>query len=238
MRTLTSLDRPAVHAEHVLVTAILQGQYQPGSALPGERDLAARLGITRPTLREALQRLARDGWLTIQQGKPTVVNDFWRVGGLGVLSALAHPANGLPLPDDFIPNLLEVRLHLAPPYTRAAVERNAAGVAGLLAPAAELDDTPEAFAAFDWRLHHALTVASGNPIYTLILNGFGGFYEQMACRYFARAEARNASQAFYHNLLAAAQRRDADGAEALTRQVMQRSIDLWRAASDRRSLAD
>jgi DNA-binding FadR family transcriptional regulator len=36
---------------------------------------------------------------------------------------------------------------------------------------AVLDDTPEAFASFDWTLHHILTVASGNPAYTLILNG-------------------------------------------------------------------
>lgn len=233
MRTLTSLDRPAVHAEHALVNAILQGEYPSGSTLPGERELAARLGVTRPTLREALQRLARDGWLTIQQGKPTVINNFWREGGLGVLSALVHPANGLPLPADFIPNLLEVRLDLAPPYTRAAVKRNAASVAGLLAPAADVDDTPEAFAAFDWRLHHALTVASGNPIYTLILNGFAGFYEQMARRYFAHSEARQASRSFYNDLLAIAQRADAAGAETLTRHVMQHSIDLWRLAGDR-----
>jgi DNA-binding FadR family transcriptional regulator len=55
----------------------------------------------------------------------------------------------------------------------------------------------------------------------------------MARRYFARAEAREASQAFYHTLRAAALRRDGEATEALTHQVMQRSIDLWRAAGDR-----
>lgn len=233
MRTLSSADRPAAHAEHALLSAILHGDYPPGAALPAERELAVQIGVTRPTLREALQRLARDGWLTIQQGKPTVVNDFWREGGLGVLSSLAHPANGLPMLSDFIPNLLDVRLHLAPAYTRAAVERNPGSVAGLLAATADLEDAPDALAAFDWRLHHALTVASGNPIYTLILNGFAGFYEQMACRYFARAEARDASFDFYRGLRAAALRGDAAGAETLTRQVMQHSIDLWRAGGER-----
>ena len=38
--------------------------------LPSERDLADKIGVTRTTLREVLQRLARDGWLTIQHGKP------------------------------------------------------------------------------------------------------------------------------------------------------------------------
>jgi GntR family negative regulator for fad regulon and positive regulator of fabA len=237
MRTLSSLDRPAVHAEHVLVNAILHGDYPPGATLPAERDLAVQVGVTRPTLREALQRLARDGWLTIQQGKPTVVNDFWRKGGLGVLGALAHPDSDLPLPDDFIPNLLEVRLHLAPAYARAAVEHNPDLVADLLAATTDLDDAPAALAAIDWRLHHGLTVASGNPIYTLILNGFAGFYEQMACRYFARAEARDASGAFYRDLQAAALRGDAAGAEMLTRQAMQHSIDLWRADGEQRAVS-
>lgn len=232
MRTLSTLDRPALHVEHALVSAILHGDYPPGSTLPAERELAAQLGVTRPTLREALQRLARDGWLTIQQGKPTLVNDYWREGGLGVLSALAHPANGLPLPADFIPNLLEVRLRLAPAYTRAAVEQNAAGVTSLLSAAVGLEDAPQPFAAFDWRLHHSLTIASGNPIYTLILNGFSGFYERMAQRYFVAVEARDASRAFYSRLLVAAQHGDAQGAETLTRQVMQDSIDLWRGGDE------
>lgn len=232
MRALSSLDRPAAHAEHVLVTAILHGDYPPGATLPAERELAVQIGVTRPTLREALQRLARDGWLTIQQGKPTVVNDYWRAGGLGVLDALTHPANGLSLPADFIPNLLEVRLQLAPAYTRAAVHNAAASVADLLAVAADLPDAPDSLAAFDWRLHHGLTVVSANPIYTLILNGFAGFYERMARHYFARAAARSASREFYQNLRAAAQCEDAERAEALTRRTMQGSIDLWREAGD------
>jgi len=221
-------QRPAAYAEQALVTAILDGSYPPGSTLPGERDLAAQLGVTRPTLRETLQRLACDGWLTIQQGKPTEVRDYWREGGLGVLDALVR--YGQQLPPDFIPNLLHVRLAMAPAYTHAAVERAAATVTACLADQASLDDAPEAFAAFDWTLHHTLTVASGNPVYTLILNGFVGFYEEMACLYFARPEARASSLAFYAALLDAAQRADADAAELITRSVMEESIQLWSQA--------
>jgi GntR family negative regulator for fad regulon and positive regulator of fabA len=220
--------RPADHAQETLVTAILDGTYPPGTSLPGERDLAAQLGITRPTLREALQRLACDGWLTIQQGKATRVNDFWRDGGLGVLDALVR--YGQSLPPDFVPNLLQVRLALAPAYTRAAVARAAEEVAAYLADHAALEDAPEAMAAFDWGLHRTLTIASGNPVYTLILNGFGGFYQEMACLYFARLQARAASRAFYVGLLDHARRGDARGAGRLAQAVMEASIDLWQAA--------
>ena len=218
-------QRPAAYAEQALVTAILDGTYPPGSTLPGERDLAALLGVTRPTLREALQRLERDGWLAINQGKPTRVNDFWRDGGLNVLSGLVR--YGRQLPPGFITHLLQVRLDMAPTYTRQAVERSAAQVAECLAGHTHLDDTPEAYAAFDWHLHRTLTIASGNPIYTLMLNGFAGFYEQIARLYFARPEARAASRAFYAHLLAAAQRGDGPTAEEIARSVMRQSIDLW-----------
>jgi GntR family negative regulator for fad regulon and positive regulator of fabA len=229
MTNWSAPQRPAHYAEEALVTAVLDGTYPPGSTLPGERDLAAQLGVTRPTLRETLQRLACEGWLTIQQGKPTRVNDFWREGGLNVLSALVRYSERLPA--DFVPHLLEVRLAMAPAYTRAAVEHSAEAVVGCLADHGELGDTPAAFAAFDWRLHHTLTIASGNPVYTLILNGFAGFYEQMACLYFATPEARSSSQAFYAALLAAARRADGAEAERIARSVMQESIDLWHRAS-------
>jgi GntR family negative regulator for fad regulon and positive regulator of fabA len=222
----TAPPRPVDYAEQALVTAILDGTYQPHSALPGERDLAAQLGITRPTLREVLRRLERDGWISVRHGKSTVVNDIWREGGLNVLSALVRYSREH-LPPDFILSLLEVRLQLAPAFTCAAISRDAAGVAALLADYAALPDDPDAFAAFDWRVQHTLTVLSGNPIYTLMLNGFAGFYEEAARLYFAQPEARAASIQFYAALLEAAQRRDALSAERITRVTMQLSIRFW-----------
>lgn len=218
-------QRPSEYVESALVDAILEGRYPPGSCLPGERQLAAQLGVTRPTLREAIQRLTRDGWLTVAHGKATAVNDFWSEGGLNVLGKLVeHPAN---LPGDFIGQLLEVRLHLAPAYTRAAVERASPQIAGFLVEQARLGDDPAAYARFDWLLHHRLTVCSGNPIYTLILNGFRGFYEEVARRYFAPAEARAVSADFYRQLGDVAAAADGPAAETLCRRVMEASLELW-----------
>ncbi|WP_324668827.1 GntR family transcriptional regulator [Geochorda subterranea] len=66
-------------AETQLVRAILQGRHRPGTWLPPERELAALLGVSRPALREALQRLALDGWITLRRGQPAVVIELWRV---------------------------------------------------------------------------------------------------------------------------------------------------------------
>ncbi|MEZ4517552.1 MAG: hypothetical protein R3C44_12210 [Chloroflexota bacterium] len=76
-------------------------------------------------------------------------------------------------------------------------------------------------------LHRHLTVWSGNPIYTLILNGFAGFYEDLATRYFGTSESRSVSRAYYTKLEESARREDADKATTLTRETMSQSIALW-----------
>jgi GntR family negative regulator for fad regulon and positive regulator of fabA len=218
--------RPAELAETRLISAILDGQFPINSTLPPERDLSGQLGVTRPTLREALQRMARDGWVEIHHGRPTRVRDYWHEGNLGVLSALAAGPGSLP--PEFVPNLLAVRLALAPAYTRLAVERSARAITELLEAYQAIDDSPDAFAEADWHLHRVLTIASGNPVFTLILNGFGTLYHNMARRYFASPEARGHSRDFYSGLLSSARSTDADGAEVLTRRVMRESIEIWR----------
>ena len=40
---------------------ILRGILRPGEKLPSERDLAERLGVSRPSLRDALAQLQKDG---------------------------------------------------------------------------------------------------------------------------------------------------------------------------------
>jgi GntR family negative regulator for fad regulon and positive regulator of fabA len=220
--------RPAELAEKRLIHAILDDQFPINSKLPSERDLAAQLGVTRPTLRETLQRLARDGWIEIRHGKPTRVRDYWHEGNLAVLGAVARHQDHLP--PNFIPNLLQIRTLLAPSYTRLAVQRSAKSLVKFLAAYLDLRDTPEAFAQADWELHRKLTVDSGNPIFTLILNGFKDLYPAMGCLYFASAKARARSRQFYADLLKAVQANDPAKAARVTQAVMADSVDLWKAA--------
>lgn len=51
-----------------LETMILEGALQPGEKLPAERVLAQQFGVSRPSLREAVQRLAAKGLLVSRQG--------------------------------------------------------------------------------------------------------------------------------------------------------------------------
>ena len=147
MNKWNPIQKPAEVAEKRLLDAILSGHFAVNSYLPGERDLAAQIGVTRPTLREAMQRLARDGWLDIQQGKPTRVRDYWQEGNMGVLSMLAQmPSQQTP---DFVAHLLEIRVLLAPTYTRQAMEQASSEIAALLSKYADLEETSAAFASAD-----------------------------------------------------------------------------------------
>jgi GntR family negative regulator for fad regulon and positive regulator of fabA len=220
-------QRPADLTESRLIEAILDGHFPVGSNLPGERELAEQLGITRPTLREALQRLARDGWLDIHQGRPTRVQVYWREGNLGVLGAIArHPDH---TPQDFVANLLRVRMTMAPAYASAAVAAQPEHVAGVLEDGLRLEDAPEPYAQFDWRLHHELTLASSNPVFTLILNGFRDLYLEIGPGYFRDPRARIHSHNFYEELYASTQAQDHEQAEQIVRRVMRESLELWLA---------
>jgi GntR family negative regulator for fad regulon and positive regulator of fabA len=217
--------KPAEFTENRLIDGILSTDFPVGSNLPGERELAAQLGVTRPTLREALQRLARDGWVEIRHGKPTRVRDYWQEGNLGVLGAIARRSDNLP--PDFVPNLLRIRYLLAPAYTSEAITHAPDAISKILNTYPLVEESPEAFAAFDWQLHHQLTVSSGNPVFTLILNGFSELYQQMGELYFTRQTARQHSQSYYAGLKQAAQARDARKAAEITERVMVESLALW-----------
>ena len=54
---------------------ILEGALKAGDRLPAERELALELGVSRPSLREAIQKLASKGLLYSRQGGGTYVAD-------------------------------------------------------------------------------------------------------------------------------------------------------------------
>jgi GntR family transcriptional repressor for pyruvate dehydrogenase complex len=54
---------------------ILEGSLKPGDRLPAERNLALDLGVSRPSLREAIQKLVSKGLLSTRHGGGTWVTD-------------------------------------------------------------------------------------------------------------------------------------------------------------------
>jgi len=88
VQSLYHLDRSTLRerALHALRTAITSGQYRPGDYL-GETDLAAHLGVSRGTVRQALRDLEHEGLVTaghrsmlrVNSLSPVQVRELFRV---------------------------------------------------------------------------------------------------------------------------------------------------------------
>lgn len=84
-------------------TSILAGEFAPGDKLPPERELAEMFGVSRPSVREALNVLASSGLVMSYQGGGTVVKSL-------VDSSSANPLSELiRLQKDRALDVIEVR---------------------------------------------------------------------------------------------------------------------------------
>jgi len=68
----------------ILRKQIIDGTYKTGDLLPSENDLCARFGITRPTVRHALDALMHEGMIQKHQGRGSIV--YGPPNGIGILS--------------------------------------------------------------------------------------------------------------------------------------------------------
>jgi GntR family transcriptional regulator, negative regulator for fad regulon and positive regulator of fabA len=209
-----------------LIRSILEQEWATNDSLPPERELATHYQVGRPTIREALQRLERDGWITIRKGAPAIVNDYWKHGNLTtIVNILQHHAD---IPDEFIVYMLELRITLTPAYVRDALLHHRLQIISLFIPLQELTDDPQSYADFDWKLQKSIADLSPNPIFLLILNSFQDIYGKMAEKYFLEPSHRQTSKAYYEQFLEATLKGDLDHAESLTKQMMATSLELWK----------
>ncbi len=85
--------------EKELENLILEGTFSPGQQLPPERELATRFDVSRPSVREAIQRLEARRLLTRRQGGGTFVTEsLWQSFSDPLLDLLStHPESQLDL---------------------------------------------------------------------------------------------------------------------------------------------
>jgi DNA-binding FadR family transcriptional regulator len=119
-----------------LAAEVLRGDVAVGEALPSERRLAEVLGVSRPTVREALRRLDHAGLVDVRQGDSTTVRDFRRSAGLELLPQLLISQGKVDVAT--ARSLMETRLHVGPFVAELAARRGGAALGPALAAA--LDD--------------------------------------------------------------------------------------------------
>ncbi|TDV36646.1 FadR/GntR family transcriptional regulator [Actinophytocola oryzae] len=144
-----------------LLQAVRLGVAAPGERLPAERDLAARLGVSRVTLREAIRALADAGYVKSRRG---------RYGGTFVAESLPAAApREAPAAD--LEDVLTLRHVLESGAAEAAAARALTPADRQTLTAALLEascvDTDELeYRRRDSRLHLAIAEAAGAPSLT------------------------------------------------------------------------
>jgi DNA-binding FadR family transcriptional regulator len=142
---------------------ILDGRLAPGQQLPPERSLSEALGVSRPTVREAIRSLQAMNILESRHGAGTFV------ASLSVDELLRPLQFVLSLAEGGLDHLFEVRLLLEPGAAALAAERATAEQIEAIrdcAARAEADavDDADAMLRLDTELHERIVEASGNPL--------------------------------------------------------------------------
>ncbi|WBB60320.1 FadR/GntR family transcriptional regulator [Streptomyces sp. WMMC500] len=151
---------------------IVSGKLRPGDRLPKESELAAELGLSRNSLREAVRALALIRILDVRQGDGTYVTSLDPQLLLEAMSFVVDFHR-----DDTVLELLAVRRILEPAATSLACTGiEEAELDALEAELTELGEDPsvEELVRADLEFHRRIVQASGNSVLSSLLEGLSG----------------------------------------------------------------
>jgi DNA-binding FadR family transcriptional regulator len=192
-------------------TAIRLGLLPPGTRLPAERELCAKLGIARSTLRQALVALGQSGHLHAVRG---------RGGGTFVVDELP-PAP--PPPAELLdrwPEMWDHRVAVEVGYAVLACRRaRGAAVSALGELLTAMEEATEDFSTYrqlDVRFHIGLAEATNNPRLVTMATEIQGDATRLIALIAHPPEILNSSNIQHRRILAAV----ASGDEGATAREM------------------
>jgi GntR family transcriptional repressor for pyruvate dehydrogenase complex len=155
---------------------IESGEMKPGDRLPGERDLALSLGVSRPSVRSGLEALEAMGVVVSRRGAGTFIAEGPPDLGREPLSLLASLHHFSPA------EMFEARLVLEVGVaglaaSHATAEHLAAMAEEMTEMFASLED-PEAYLVHDVRFHRMVAAGCGNRVLAALMEMVSAqFYE-------------------------------------------------------------
>ncbi|MGO4117591.1 FadR/GntR family transcriptional regulator [Rhizobium ruizarguesonis] len=203
-------------------SAILDGRLKIDERLPTEEDLARSFGISRPTVREALKRLAAQNLIRSKRG-PAGGNFVKRPDPEGLSKAITGAATLLVGIGAFdIEEIITARLETETVCCRlAAANRDESHLAAMeVEIAVQLDPTisDEGFCASDVRFHRALVESTGNgPLKLMMYTVIEAFIPITNMIVFRVRERRHVASLHQEIVQAVRARDDAKATDALGR---------------------
>lgn len=197
--------------EHVR-RLIERGGLGPGDRLPGERDLAHELGVSRPSVRSGLEALGAMGVVVSRRGAGTFIADGPPDLGTEPLSLLAslHRLTAA--------EMFEARLVLEVGIAGLAARHASAEALAAMADEvsemfASLDD-PKAFLVHDVRFHRAIAAGCGNRVLAALMEMVSAQFYELRKRTISRARDLRESAEMHRRIYRAIKARDRQAAQA------------------------
>jgi GntR family transcriptional repressor for pyruvate dehydrogenase complex len=195
-----------------LLSLIRERELHPGDRLPPERELAAMLGVSRPSLREALRALSIMNVIEMRQGDGTYISSL--DPGL-----LVEPiAFIFSLDDSTFLQLFEARkiveVGLVELAARRITDEEIAALETCLAHSQGSVHDPQAFLLADLELHNLITEAAGNPILGRFMASIGELVLASRTRTVAIPGVPEKALEDHRQIVAALKARDPEAAKA------------------------
>ena len=209
-----------------ILSGVVRGDFAAGDALPSERRLADVLGVSRPTIREALQRLAHAGLVEVRQGGATTIRDFRRHAGLELLPHLLLPSGELDLA--VARSVLEARLHIGPHVAALAAERAGSRLADPLSDAVaalEADTDPVFQQRHALRFWDHVVDAADSVAFRLMFNSLREAYEPLLAPLAPVMQAEVGRPEAYRRLTDAIVAGDPDAARRAAEELLRPATD-------------
>lgn len=203
---------------------ILSGELAIGQRLPSERELALQLGVSRPVVHAGLAQLEARGLVTVRPRARAEVADYRRCGSLSLLTSLVNHQR-VDVDPTLLQGMLEMRRLVETETARcAALHRTAEDVRRLEtlieaereAPSRDVVQVTD----LDFEVHHTVALASGNPVYPLLIKSFEPAYKNFSGQFFSEPSVASLVVEFHGQLLRCIEARDADGAVNVMEQLL------------------
>jgi len=196
--------------------------------------VAARLGISRPVLHQAIVTLDAKGLVRIEPRRGVFVCDFRRDGSIALLMTLIRHEDGVYQPQ-ILSGLIEARLLIETETARlAAKNRTQADLLELKSLIHERQtlavDDITALVEYDFNLHQLIAAASGNLMYALLLNSLKQVHTNLAgvfYRAFSAGEVAQELIGFHQALLAAVENQQAEDAAAVMAKMLNTAKNIY-----------
>lgn len=223
-----------------LRTLMSAGEFVAGTRLPAERDLAKQLGVSRPSVREALIALEVEGWVEVRTGSGVYVKDRAATNGKGQGHTPIPPTEWGPL------ELIRAR---------RVVEGEVAALAAVQAKRKDTDAMRRAIDAMqidadrnvmpldgDRAFHTSIVQACGNVVLLETVQGFwdsrrGPLFERLG-GYFETVDSWRAAITEHEAIHDAIRARDPDAARTAMHSHLDKSHARFSASWRRAKKSD